>query len=136
MKRLDYFSLLAGLFYFEMVSDEKGNEYIFFLNSSNEPVNNVIDKTEFEASENHVHLLDRINKDEFTKLFPIAEKLGNALLNALSFNYPNKNFIVFVTIELHDSFIVRFHQKWDDEEPYYNPSDFTSPYTKVFMFES
>jgi hypothetical protein len=136
MKRLDYFSLIAGLFHFKNISDEKGNEFVFFTHVSNEPINNVNDRTEFEALENHVHLLDRVKKEEFSKLFPIAEKLGNALLNALKFNYPSKNFIVFVTIDLHDAFIIRFHQKWDGEPPYYNPSDFISPNTRVFMFKS
>jgi hypothetical protein len=136
MKRLDYFSLIAGLFHFKNILDEKGNEYVFFTHRRNEPINNVYDRTEFEAQENHIHLLDRVKKEEFSKLFPIAEKLGNALLNALKFNYPSKNFIVFITIDLYDSFIIRFHQKWEGENPYYNPADFNSPNTSVFMFKS
>ena len=58
-----------------------------------------------------------------------------ALLSSLKSYYPQKSFVVYVSINLHDSFIIRFHQKWDDEEPYYYPADFTSPNEKVYSFE-
>ena len=135
MKRVDYFKLLADIFHFKTVFDEKGNEFVFFSQSGNIQIKNVNDRTELEALENHIHLLDGIKKYEFGELLLVAEKLGEALLNALKFKYPNKIFVVFVTVDLYDSFIIRFHQKWSKEEPYYNPADFTLPNSKVFMFE-
>ena len=57
------------------------------------------------------------------------------MLNALVYSYPTKSFYVYVTIELHDSFIIRFHQKWDGEEPYYDPNKITFPNSKDFVFE-
>ena len=98
-------------------------------------ISEINDKTEFEATENHVHILDRIKINEFNELFPIAEKLGQALLNALKYNYPEKRFVVFATIDLNDSFIIRFHQQWSGEVYYYNTADFTSSNSKVLMFD-
>lgn len=135
MKRIEYFELLTGLFNFKTVSDEIGNEFVLFSQNNNGPIGNIRDKTEFEAMENHVHLLDNIKRDEFDKLISIAENLGKALLNSLKSQYPQKYFMVFVSIHLHDSMIIRFHQKWDGEESYCNPSEFTSPREKVLSFE-
>lgn len=135
MKKIDFFQLLSSLFDFKTISDEMGNEFVLFSQNRTEPITSIKDRTEFEALENHVHLLDNIKKDEFEKLIPIAENLGSAILNSLKCRYPNKNFIVFVSICLNDSMIIRFHQKWDGEDPYYITSEFTSPKEKIISFE-
>ena len=79
--------------------------------------------------------MDKITKKEFKSLIPISKQLGNTLLNCLKCKYPDKQFVVFVSIHLRDSMIVRFHQKWEGEEPYYRPSDFNGPNERVFSFE-
>jgi hypothetical protein len=136
LKRIEYFALITGLFKFKTITDEQGNEIVLFAQSNYDFVENIKDRTEFEAYENHVHLIDNIRKNEFNKLVPIARDLGQTLLNCLKFQYPNKQFIVFVSLHLNDSMIIRFHQKWENEEPYCNPSEFTSSKELVFSFES
>lgn len=58
------------------------------------------------------------------------------MLNCLKWNYPEKQFMVYVSLRMYDSMIIRFHQKWENEEPYCNPHDFTSENEKVFLFET
>ncbi len=135
MKRVEYFGLVANLFQFKTVTDEDGNEYVLLADNGIDSLEQIEDKTEFEAIQNHVHLLDRITKKEIRELTAVGMKLGQALLESLRFHYPNKEFIVFVSMRLKHSFIIRFHQKWKGEEPYYNPEDFDSEEEKVLMFE-
>lgn len=135
MKRIERLSFLVDLYEFKIIRDEYNTEYVVFQNSHLDCVEEVDDKTEFEALENHRHLLDKIRKNEFTRLFPIAESLGKSLLGCLKRDFANKHFVVFVSLRVGDSLIVRFHQKWAGEEPYYNPGDFSDSEEKVFMFE-
>ena len=124
MKRIEYFHVIAELFAFKTILDERGNEYVVFQNSVCENLSDIENKTAFEALENHVHLLDNIKKREFEPLSHIAEDLSQTLLNSLKFHYPNKKFYVYATVHRHDSFIIRFHQNWEDEVPYMDPNLF------------
>ena len=65
MKRTEYFKLIADLFAFKTISDEKGNEYVLLSASELDSVQNIEDKTAFEAPENRIHLLDRVKKEEY-----------------------------------------------------------------------
>lgn len=112
LKKTEYLTQIAGLFRFKTITDDRGNEFVLFADSSVDRMEYVQDKTAFEAAENHVHLIDRIGKKEFDKLIPVAETLGQVLLNSLKFRYPQKQFVVYVSLCLHDSMIIRFHQKW------------------------
>ena len=136
MKRLEYWESVADLFRFKIISDEFGNEFVVLKNSKLERIAGVRDKTEFEAIENHVHILDNIKKGEFERLLDIGQVIGNAVLHSLTIQYPTKQFVIFVTINLHDSMIIRFHQKWENEAFYYDPVAFTAPDERVFRFES
>lgn len=136
MKRLYYLNLLTSLFSFKTITDEVGNEYVLFKSEFTKNFKNITDRTEFEAFQNHIHIIENIKKDEFDALIPVCESLGKTLLCILKRNYPDKHFFVFVSLTLHDSMIIRFHQKWEGEEPFCNPQDFTSPYEKVFLFEA
>ncbi len=136
MKRIHYFSLISDLFQFKIITDEQENEYVIFAKSQLNHIENIIDKTEFEAIENHIHLLDNLKKDEYENLIPTAKALGQTLLNSLKHYFPHKHFFVFVTLQVNDSMIIRFHQKWENEMPYYNPSDFISKKEMIFSFES
>lgn len=136
MKRTKYFELISELFKFKTITDEYGNEFVLFAQSHLNSIENIIDKTEFEASENHIHLIRNLKKSEFFRLIPTAKILGKILLVALENQYPDKHFIVFVSIKIHDSFIIRFHQKWDNEEDFCNPDDFHFGDELVFSFET
>lgn len=135
MKRIEYFKLLEQVFNFKTISDEKGNEYVLLASNPLDSIQRIKDKTAFEAVENHVHLLDHLKKQEFEALIPIAETLCKTLAHRLSKQYPNKKFLVYSSLTLKDSFILRFHQKWENEEPYYNPADFNAEAEKIFVCE-
>lgn len=132
MRRIEYFKLFANLFQYKTVHDENGNEYVLFADNPINNIENVQDHTAFEAFENHVHLVTNMRKDEFQKGSEIAKKIGRALLNNLHACYPEKNFFVFVSFREKDDMIIRFHQSWANEAPYFDPSDFVNE--KVYMF--
>lgn len=136
MDRISLLKQISSLFSFKSLYDECGNEYIVFSNSNVEVIQNVEDHTAFEALENHVHLLDDISKREFDNLEHAANGLGTGLLHSLNYSYPEKHFFVYVTYRLHDSLIIRFHQKWGNESPYYDVNNFKAENEKVFIFES
>lgn len=136
MKRFDFLQLIVGLFSFKTIEDDCGNEYVVFSDSTitSEVLENISDKTEFEALENHVHLLDKITKKEFENADEVSDILGKSLLNCLRAKYPDKHFFVYVSVDLKDSMIIRFHQEWENEEPYYNADDDFGKNTKMFIF--
>ena len=136
MRRINTLFFLDGFDKFKIITDENDTEYVVFENSMLNSVTGISDKTEFEALENHLHVLDNISLKEFKRLSPIAESLGNLLLCCLKQKFPCKDFVVFVSMRVRDSLIIRFHQKWENEAPYYNPNDYTGATEKVFWFES
>lgn len=128
--------MISDLFQFKTISDEKHNEYVLFSNNCLDHVSNVEDRTSFEAIENHIHLIDNIKKREFEHLSLIANNLGKALLCNLKCSYPDKRFIVYVSISLGDSMIIRFHQKWLDEVNYYTNLNLYKNNERIYMFEN
>lgn len=136
MKRVAYFESFAKLFEYKIVADNHGNEFVFFANTTCTSIADVKDKTELEAFETHVHLLDNITKEEFVKLMPVAHSLGTAVLHSLQAQFPQKRFRVYVSLKLHDSMILRFHQIWENEDPYYDVSGFRSETEKIYEFHS
>ena len=136
MKRIDYFELFASLFTFKSIYDEKGNEYVLLSMSEYDSIQNIKDKVAFEALENHVHLLDRIKKVEFERLIPVAKTLGQALADRLKSQFPDKQFYIYVSLTLNDSMIIRFHQKWENEAPYYEPGDNDGEVERLFVYET
>ena len=134
MDRIEYLQKLAGLFFFETATDSAKNEYVLLHHSCCCCLpDDIPDKTAFESSCNHVHLLDCIRAEERVDLQPIARQIAQALLKALKHDYPHKHFKVFATIS--DSFIIRFHQDWPGEPPYCNVGDFTNSREFVYMAE-
>lgn len=135
MRRINTLFFLDHFDKFKIITDEHNTEYVVFENSALNSITGINDKTEFEAIENHVHILDNISVKEFHRLLPIAESLGNMLLCCLKQKFPHRDFIVFVSMTVHDSLIIRFHQKWENEMPYYDPNDYKSSTEKVLRFE-
>ena len=42
----------------------------------------------------------------------------------LKINFPNKKFHIYLDCDFFDHVIIRFHQHWEDELPYYNVREF------------
>lgn len=135
MKKLEYFQLISNLFKFKIICDEHNNEYVLFAQNSLCYVEKISDRTQFEACENHIHLIDNLKKEEYASCIEVAQSLGKALLYCLHATYPERQFVVFVSLRLNDSMIIRFHQRWQNEAPYFNPNDFASDQETVLKFE-
>lgn len=124
---------VLNLFDFESVSDGC-NEYILLKSCGvTEIYNRVEDKTSFEALNNHVHLLSRIKKSRLSETYELSEKLGKLLLSVLHSQFPDKHFVVFITVD--SEVTVRFHQKWSGEPWYYITDDENAYEAKVFCFD-
>lgn len=135
MRKIETLKTVANLFDFKTVTDNNGNEYVLYADSViNGNDFEIDDKTQFEAVQNHVHLIDNVKKSDFEELIEIGKVLGETQLNALKSKYPEKEFCVFVTVDIGESMIIRFHQVWENELVYYNPDDFNSEKTRVLMF--
>ncbi|MBQ4603128.1 MAG: hypothetical protein IJB16_00860 [Clostridia bacterium] len=135
MRKIELLKIVAYIFDFKTVTDKKDNEYVIYASSGITEIRSEIeDKTQFEAIENHVHLSDNIKKNNFNDAIEIGRILGETQLTALKAKYTDKEFCVFVTVDIGESMIIRFHQVWENEPVYYNPGDFNSDNTKVLMF--
>ena len=136
MNPIEYLQKISSIFEFKTILDDLNNEYVLFSNSVLKHVENIDDRTAFEAVENHVHLIDRVSKKHFDSCLSIAHVMGKTLLTSLEAQYPQRNFVVYVTVKENDSMIIRFHQKWNNEASYYDPSQFNSKYEVVVKYES
>ncbi len=135
MRTIKLLHSIARLFDFKVVKDTDGNEYVVYKHSHMDSVGTPPeDKTAFEALENHEHISVRQKKSDFDNACFIAQKLGNAQLAALKQAFPDKNFIVFVSVHK-DEIIIRFHQKWANEPVYYDVNAKYEDCTKLFAFE-
>ena len=115
---LDFAIQILNLFKYKVIFDEKGNNYVLLYSNPLNVVEGITDKTAFEALENHVHLIDKIRKRNINDVVLFGKKLGYTLAENLKAAFPDKNFVVFVTIT--NELIIRFHQKWFDEAEYYD----------------
>jgi hypothetical protein len=136
MKRIEYIESIMDLFEFRTMQSNDGDEFVLFKSATIDQLPKIEDKTEFEALENHIHLLDNVRKDEYEILERVAKKLGTTVLDCLMMKYPQKHFRVYITIRIYDSMIIRFHQIWENEEPYYNVGDLLPNNEKVYVFEN
>ena len=89
-------------------------------------VNLVKDKTQLEGYENHFHLFGKIRKRYQKKVEVVTNLILQNLIKELRQNFPNKKFRVYLDCDFSDHVIIRFHQYWEDEHPYYNPDEFPS----------
>ncbi len=135
MRKFELLRAFSEMFDFKTVTDENGNEYVIYADSVLSEIGSELkDKTQFEAVENHIHLIDNVKKYDFDELIEIGKVLGETQLSVLKSKYPDKEFCVFVTVDIGESMIIRFHQVWENEPVYYNPDDFNSEKTRVLMF--
>ena len=118
-------------------NDTNGNELVFLETEGEhfgEPFA-VSDKTQLEALENHIHLFGRIRPENRTEAREIAIRIACNLQGALEHRFPDKQFLVFLTINPKDATIIRFHQVWDGEPPYYDADEVYRD-TEVFAFKA
>ncbi len=124
---------ILGLLEFKTIKDTQNNEYVLFKNNPIDSIDYIEDKTLFEASENHIHICDRVKRRQYRNLTALGDSLGKILLNTLKITYPKKKFVVYITLTLNDSMIIRFHQIWENESLYYEDVK-DSPKEKIMRF--
>ena len=120
---------------FYTVKDSENNEYIF-LRTGDSVINSlkkVTDKTYLEAYENHFHICGKVKKSVQQIAFTSAKLITNNLIQKLKIKFPNKKFYVYLDCDFKDHIIIRFHQIWKDEDPYYDKKDF--PNIEVYKIE-
>ena len=85
MERMDLLTNLSQLFDYKTVSDLEGNELVLLRSSTINIIDfQVADKTEFEAIENHVHIIDRIKRKEIPALVKVSNIIGLSSSNNLT----------------------------------------------------
>ena len=137
MRRIELLSNISSLYEYKTMSDLEGNEFVLLRSCAEESIDfPIADKTAFEAVENHVHVIDKIKSSEISELVNASQIIGQSILRNLGFHFPEKSFFVFISMTPGDSLIIRFHQKWHSETPYYDPQTFTNTKDIVLMFES
>lgn len=135
MRRIDGLGQVPHAFQFKTLSDRFGDTYILFADNPLDTIPDVSDRTAFEAVENHLHVLDRITAREWRALIGPANQLCQTLLSSLKAYAPHKYFYVSASIRLHDSMILRFHQKWEQEPLYVDPADTPSPLERIYVYD-
>ena len=85
----------------------------------------VDNKTQWEAMCNHFHLFEKVKMADYAIALEIGTAIAQNLLNELFNIFPDKNFVVYLQLNINETTIIRFHQIWDDEPPYF---DTTRPF--------
>jgi hypothetical protein len=128
--------ILTPTFY--TLRDEDTNEFVF-LRAGEELKhisNKNIDKTQLEAFINHFHIFDKINVNKKDDVIEVGKAVSRNLLNALTYNFPKKKFIVFLDVNVKDSTTIRFHQLWSGEPPYFDINQFQNTGVELFEFRT
>lgn len=122
----DYQFIIFPVFY--TAKDSDNNEFVFLKTEEEEIsfLNSVTDKTQLEAYENHVHIFGKVKKKYQHDFFEISKLITDNLIKQLELNFPNKKFHVYLDCDFTDHIIIRFHQHWCDEHPYYNVKEFST----------
>ena len=113
---------------FYAVRDSEDNEYVFLRTGEDKrkSIKSVTDKTQFEAYENHVRLFGKVGKKHQGEAVKVAHFITKNLIKELTLNFPDKKFHVYLDCDFTDHIIIRFHQHWRDELPYYNITEFST----------
>lgn len=122
MRRTSLFQFYAAVFdfRFKCIYDGAENEFVVFYNSSLQArfPQIIRDKTEFEAVENHIHLMDHLRDWEIEEIRPACKRICETLLYALKNAFPTKHFAVYAFVSGDRSLVLRFHQSWQGETDY------------------
>jgi len=113
----------ARLFSFQEIPDLSGNTHVLWahlpLDGNCSLSVQAGEYVEFEALQNHEHLLDDLTQEEFHAMLPVTDGLCRALRNVLSVRYPDRTFHVWGLVQEGGTVIVRFYQDWPDEAEYW-----------------
>ena len=60
MKRIELLNSISGMFEFKSIHDASNNEFVLFKENTIDSVDEGLDKTSFESSQNHKHLIDNM----------------------------------------------------------------------------
>ena len=121
--------------------DPSGAEFVL-LDTGDDllpPSRAVEDRTGYEAVLNHVHLFSGpLPPEELAKVRTLALAAARDLRHDLEQTFPDKRFAVFLTLNPEDG-ILRFHQLWPGEAPYYQVSgtverDADALHTDIYAF--
>lgn len=130
MKDFDFFLNFKYVIFpdFYTVKDLDDNEYVFLKTDEKktEYLKKVADKTQLEAYENHVHLFGKLRKNKRDNAAGVAKLILENLVKQLKIKFPEKKFHVYLDCDYTDHVIIRFHQHWEDECPYYDTNEFSS----------
>ena len=135
MNFFDSFFELENIIFpkFYTVADSDNNEYVFLQNGEKiKTLSHVQDKTQLEAYENHFHIFGKIQQKYKKQALKAAELITENLIKQLTSQFPDKKFHVYLSCDIKDHVIIRFHQHWNDEHPYYDVNEF--PEIKEFVF--
>lgn len=113
---------------FYTIKDFENNEYVFLKTEDNEIkiLQSVTDKTQLEAYENHIHLFGKVKKRYQKDSLKVAQLITENLVKQLGLRFPDKKFKVYLDCDFEEHIIIRFHQVWKNELPYYNVNDFST----------
>lgn len=123
--------------------DPSGAEFVL-LDTGDDllpPSRAVEDRTGYEAVLNHVHLFSGpFPPEELAEVQPRALAAAQDLRHALEQTFPDKRFAVLLTLNPEDG-ILRFHQLWPGEVPYYQVSgtverDADAGHTDIYAFST
>jgi len=140
VRRTEYLSECSNLFDWNTIPDNRGNELVLINPGNPDYLDNIKaqtktqNNTHIEGFYNHVHLLDNIKKNEIDSLCESGKRLGKSLLSCLCQKYPEKRFIVFVTISLGGSMTIRFHQQWPNEPFYFDIEEIQNQNEKLLYY--
>ena len=73
-----------------------------------------------------MHLFGKVRKKYQNKAFDVAKMITNNLVQELTENFPNKKFHVYLECDFSDHIIIRFHQHWENEYPYFDVKEFST----------
>jgi len=107
---------------FYTLKDNKNNELVFLDLGKRLPgvFNRTLDKTQYEALENHFHLFNKIDIKDKNDVIKIGSIISQNLIISLENHFPKKKFIVYLQVNVKESTVIRFHQQWNDEPPYFD----------------
>lgn len=113
----------ARLFSFREVPDESGGMHVLWAHlpfDENHPLTvRSGEYVEFEALENHEHLMDDLTEEQFRMMIPVVDDLCRALRDVLCVRYPDRIFHVWGLVQKGGTVIVRFYQHRENEEEYW-----------------
>ena len=79
--------------------------------------------TAYESFSNHFHLYaGKIRRSEYQTLRKISISTGQNVYEKLLLTYPNCRFRLYVEINVNEGIVLRFHQIWPGELPFYSDS--------------